>query len=183
MLREVIRDKMRRRRSKLTDDEVREKSAVIKERLFCDEDFKNAKTVMMYTSAFKEPRTMPIIKKLLEDGKKVVLPISMTSNHTIVPTYLDDVSDLKAGAYGILEPSVIKEVEPSDIEVVVVPGIAFDAHKSRIGFGKGYYDKFLMNLQAKKIALCYDFQIVDCLPVTDFDVPMDLIISEEREIR
>lgn len=182
MIKEAVREKMRRLRKTLTPDEVQEKSETIRYKLEGKRAFKEANTVMMYLSAYKEPETIPIIKGLLENGKRVVLPISVTSTNTILPTYIEDLSELQKGAYGILEPTIVRPVNVDDIDVVVIPGIAFDMHRNRLGFGKGYYDKFLAGIRAKKIALCYDFQIVDDLPVNDYDIPMDLILTEEGEV-
>ena len=182
MIKEVIREKMRRRRKTLTYDEVHEKSETIRYKLEGRKAFKEANTIMMYISSFKEPETLPVIEHLLEQGKKVVVPVSSTSTNTIVPTYIESISELQKGAYGILEPSIIRHIDPSEIEVIVIPGIAFDMHRNRLGFGKGYYDKFLENTNAKKIALCYDFQIVDDVPVADHDRPMDLILTAEGEV-
>ena len=173
---------MRRRRKTLTYEQVHEKSETIRYKLEGRKAFKEANTIMMYISSFKEPETLPIIEHILEQGKKVIVPISSTSTNTIVPTYIESISELQKGAYGILEPSIIRPVNTDDIDVIVIPGIAFDMHRNRLGFGKGYYDKFLKNTDAKKIALCYDFQIVDDLPVDDHDIPMDLILTEEGEV-
>ena len=182
MIKEIIREKMRRQRKKLTSDEVQEKSEIIRYKLEGRKAFKEADTIMMYISSFKEPQTLPIIEKLLESGKKVVVPVSVTATNTIIPTYLESLNELKRGAYGILEPTIIRPVNIDDIDVIVVPGIAFDMHRNRLGFGKGYYDRLLEDCSAKKIALCYDFQIVSDLPATDYDVPMDLILTEKGEV-
>ena len=182
MIKELLREKMRRHRKHLTDAEVMEKSEIIRYKLLGKKAVKEAKTVMMYVSNFKEPQTLPIIKQLLEDGKKVVVPISQTATNTIIPTYIEDITELKKGTYGILEPQIIRPVDKNNIDVVVVPGIAFDMHRNRLGFGKGYYDNFLEGMRAYTIALCYDFQIVKNIPVDDSDVPMDLVLTEEGEV-
>lgn len=93
--------------------------------------------------------------------------------------------DLKKGAYGILEPSVVKTADEKDIDVILVPGLAFDRHGGRMGFGKGYYDRLLETSIAVKIGLCYDFQLFDTIPTESHDVPMDFIITEKEicEIR
>ncbi len=182
MIKEVIRERMRRRRKTLTYGQVHEKSETIRYKLEGKKAFKEAKTIMMYISAYKEPETLPIIERLLEQGKRVIVPVSSTETNTIVPTYIESLSELTKGAYGIPEPSIIRPVKKEDIEVIVIPGIAFDMHRNRLGFGKGYYDKFLEDMNAKKIALCYDFQIVDDLPADDHDIPMDLILTEEGEV-
>ncbi len=182
MIKEVIRERMRRRRKTLTYDQVHEKSETIRYKLEGKKAFKDAGTIMMYISAYKEPETLPVIEHLLEQGKRVIVPVSSTETNTIVPTYIETTSELEKGAYGILEPTIIRPVNKKDIDIIVMPGIAFDMHRNRLGFGKGYYDKFLKDTNAKKIALCYDFQIIDDLPIDDHDIPMDLILTEEGEV-
>ncbi len=173
---------MRRMRKSLTPEDVAERSEIIRYKLLGKSQMREAKTVMMYVSAYKEPETLPIIEVLLSEGKQVVLPISVTSTNTIIPTYIDNTDELKPGAYGILEPTIVRPVDVSDIDVVVVPGIAFDMHRNRLGFGKGYYDRFLSECDAYRIALCYDFQIVSDLPMTDNDIPMDMVLTEVGEV-
>lgn len=182
MIKEVIRKKMRRLRRELTDEQIKEYSEIIRYKLESRKAFKEAETVMMYISFSHEPETIPIIKNLLEQGKNVVVPVSELSTNTIIPTYIHNIDELRKGAYGILEPTIIRAVDPADIDVVVIPGIAFDMHRNRLGFGKGYYDKFLGTTDAQRIALCYDFQIVDDLPTDEFDLPMNLILTEKGEI-
>ena len=182
MIKEVIRERMRRHRRNLTPEQVHEKSEIIRYKLEGKKVFKEADTIMMYISSYKEPETLEIIEHLLEQEKKVVVPVSVTATNTIVPTYIESITELEKGAYGILEPTIIRPVDIDDIDVIVVPGIAFDMHRNRLGFGKGYYDKLLAKTDAKKIALCYDFQIIDDLPVSDYDIPMDMILTEEGEV-
>lgn len=164
----------------MTADEVREKSARIQKRLFGFEKYTNAKTVMLYISAFKEPSTLEIIKNALNCGKRVVVPVSDTDAEEIIPSYLDDINDLRKGAYGIPEPKTIKPASAADIDFILIPGLAFDAKGNRLGFGKGYYDKLLRETAAEKTALCYEFQLFDKIPADRHDVPMNTIITEEN---
>lgn len=173
---------MRRLRRDLTSEQVREYSKIIQYKLESRKAFKEAETIMLYISFAKEPETLPIIEKILSEGKKVVVPVSNLSTNTIIPTYINGVDELIPGAYGILEPTIIRAVNPMDIDLVVIPGIAFDMHRNRLGFGMGYYDKFLATTEAARIALCYDFQVVDDLPTNELDIPMDLILTEKGEI-
>lgn len=178
MMKDELRLKMREKRRNMTTDEVKEKSAVIQDALFSLDCFKNADTACTFISAFKEPDTAAIIKRLLFDGKKVVVPVTDTDNTTLILSYIEDMSDLEKGAFGILEPTAIKPASESDIDAVLVPGLAFDIRGGRMGFGKGYYDRFLEKTDAVKIALCYDFQLFDKIPTEPHDVPMDIIITE-----
>lgn len=171
---------MRTKRREMTADEVLKKSARIQKQLFSFDKYVNAKTVMLYVSAFNEPSTIEIIKDAIEYGKRVVLPVSDTAAETIVLSYLDSLDDLAKGAYGISEPKVIKPADLADIDFILVPGLAFDRRGNRMGFGKGYYDKLLCKTGAEKTALCYEFQLFDEIPVGEHDVPMNTIITEDK---
>ena len=174
-----LRDRMRQIRRNLTKEEVSQKSAAIQRQLFGYDKYQQAKTVMLYLSAFKEPSTAEILKDALESKKRVVVPVSNTDTETLTLSYISDISDLKQGAYGILEPEIIRKAKAEDIDMILVPGIAFDKSGNRMGFGKGYYDKLLCKCGAQKIALCYEFQLMDKIPVKEHDVPMNTIITED----
>lgn len=171
---------MRTKRRKMTADEVLSKSARIQKQLFSFDKYVNAKTVMLYVSAFNEPSTIEIIKDATDRKKRVVLPVSDTATETIVLSYLDSLDDLAAGAYGISEPRTIKPADTADIDFILVPGLAFDKNGNRMGFGKGYYDKLLCKTDAEKTALCYEFQLFDDIPAGEHDIPMNTIITEDK---
>lgn len=182
MNKEELRLYMREKRRALKSWEIESKSAVIEERLFDIKEFLAAKTVMSYISSFKEVSTIAIVNRLFNEKKHVAVPVSNTADETITVSYINSLTELSDGAYGIKEPSVIKECDISDIDVILVPGLAFDIKGSRMGFGKGYYDKLLSKISALKIGLCYDFQLLNNIPNDKHDIPMDIIITEERII-
>ena len=176
MTKDMIRAAAKARRRSLSRDEVAEMSRCITERLM--PLLKDAGTVMCYLSAFNEPDTEGIISSLLSHGKRVVVPVTDTNTCTITPSYLTSLDGLVRGSYGIAEPSQCVPAKTSDIDISVVPGIAFDRSGMRIGFGKGYYDRFLSEFNGHKIGLCYDFQLYDSVPHDEHDIPMDIIITE-----
>lgn len=180
MNKDELRALIRTKRREMTADEVLSKSARIQKQLFSFDKYVNAKTVMLYVSAFNEPSTIEIIKDAIEYEKRVVLPVSDTATETIVLSYLDSLDDLEKGAYGILEPKVIKPADTADIDFILVPGLAFDRRGNRMGFGKGYYDKLLCKTCAEKTALCYEFQLFDEINADDHDIPMNTIITEDK---
>lgn len=180
MNKDELRAKMRTKRREMTADEVLNKSARIQKQLFSFDKYVKAKTVMLYVSAFNEPSTIEIIKDAIDRRKRVVLPVSDTATETIVLSYLDSLDDLEKGAYGILEPRVVKPADASEIDFILVPGLAFDKNGNRMGFGKGYYDKLLCKTGAEKTALCYEFQLFDEIPADEYDIPMNTIITEDK---
>ena len=180
MIKNELRAKMREMRRSLTADEVNEKSAVIARSLLNISAVKDAKTVCVYISAFKEPDTRGIIDALLSSGKRVAVPVTDEENVTLSLSYIDNASELARGAYGIYEPTVIRRADENDIDVIVTPGLAFDTRGGRIGFGKGYYDRLFEKTDALRIALCYDFQLLEKIPTEPHDAPMDIIVTEKR---
>ena len=154
--------------SKIKSDEIRQ-------RLLGVERVKQAKTICTFISAFKEPDTVEIIKELWEQDKKIVVPITDIESGTLSLSYIN----------GILEPKTVRKADENNIDVILVPGLAFDRNGGRMGFGKGYYDRLLESSKAVKIGLCYDFQILEKIPTESHDVPMNFVITEKEilEIR
>ncbi len=180
MTKNEIRTDLKAKRRALTQEEINKKSENIFSHFMSLSCYDKADTVMVYLSAYKEPETRDIIGILLRDGKKVVVPISNTDNFTITPSYLVSTNDLKKGAYDIPEPNKCTEADINSIDIALIPGIAFDEKGSRIGFGKGYYDRFLSGFHGTKIGICYDFQLISDIPVSEHDIKMDMIITEKR---
>lgn len=128
----------------------------------------------------------------IETTRFVKLPvvIPFCDSDEIIPFRLFSFDDLETGSFGILEPkSELRKdskrlLSPESLEVVIVPGLAFDTFGNRLGHGKGFYDRFISRLKTTsiKIALCYEFQIVDSIPVTKFDKPVNIIVTENRII-
>ena len=166
-------------------DEVKIKSDEIRQRLLGVERVKQAKTICTFISAFKEPDTVEIIKEIWEQDKKIVVPITDIESGTLSLSYINSMDDMEKGAYGILEPKTVRKADENNIDVILVPGLAFDRNGGRMGFGKGYYDRLLESSKAVKIGLCYDFQILEKIPTESHDVPMNFVITEKEilEIR
>jgi len=181
---EIVRKKMKIRMRDQKVSERRKRSRVIHRKLFLNEDFLNSKCVMLYVSkGTGEVETGPIIKQALAMGKKVVLPVTSAKTKDMKPVYLRDIKKLEKGLYGIYEPkgpSNRKTAELKDIDLVIVPGLAFDRRNNRIGRGKGYYDNFLRRLPKgrSKIGLGFRFQLLDRIPSTERDVPLAAVITE-----
>jgi len=150
----------------------------IASRLTCLPEFQAARRILFYISYGEEVDTRELMQRVF--GAKVVLVPRVNGNDLHVHE-IASFEDLRPGAFGILEPSAeAPEVAPTEAELVVVPGAAFDLHGARIGYGKGYYDRLLEGVNAAKIGLAYDRQIVAAIPVEPHDIPMDLLITNER---
>jgi 5-formyltetrahydrofolate cyclo-ligase len=161
----------------------RERSRKVQEKLLSSNEYQNSKVVMAYVSLPTEVDTQEIIKETLERGKKLAVPSIDTVSQTMVATELTSIDDLAEGHFGIKEPKdgPAGAIKPEEIDLIVVPGRAFDKKNMRLGRGKGYYDKFLANKDlssAKTIGLAFEFQVIDSLPSDPHDVPVYRVITE-----
>lgn len=180
MNKEELREVMRKKRRELSPEFIKKASDNISDALINLSCIKNAKHITVYLSAFKEPDTFSLIEKLLSDGKRISVPVSNTDTFTITPSLIKSLDRLKKGTYGISEPKEIISVPIDKIDVALIPGIAFSDSGDRLGFGKGYYDRFLEEFKGVKIGVGYDFQIIDAIPVSEHDIGMDMIVTEKR---
>lgn len=179
-----LRKKILNIRNNMEKKDCTEKSAVIMEKLTNTDIYKKAHVVFVYMDFNNEVETMPLIKKMLLEKKKVVIPYTDTVNTVIIPSELKDMEGLVKSKFGYYEPALDKivPVNPEEFDLVVVPGVVFDRNLNRIGFGKGYYDRILCSLKngAKAVAVAYDFQVLDEVPSEQHDVKMDMIITEKN---
>jgi len=152
--------------------------------------YQAAKTVMWYVDAGSEVRTRHTLPEALTHGKRVVVPWCVVETNTLELFLLEDMSELVEGAYKILEPKddlrrlPAKVVQPEELDLVMVPGTAFDPRGGRMGQGKGYYDRLLARARpdAPLVALAFDCQLFDEIPVAGHDVFMDEVLTETRAI-
>ncbi len=173
------------RRKNFPKSYILKKSDQIKKRLFEMKEFIQAQTILFYISYNNEVFTHNMIKESISIGKRIIVPISNKDNRRLILSELKNWNILKPGSYGILEPSIesIKEVDLDIIDMIVIPGVAFDEQGYRIGHGKGYYDRLLINSKkAIHIGLAFEFQLIDKIPIEDHDRKIDKIITEKRTI-
>lgn len=173
-----IRSKILLRLKTQKEEDRDKKSKLIKQKLFSAPVFKRAKSVMFYISFGGEVNTEDMIKEAKRLGKTVAVP-TCRRNRIIKPCVLQGAARLKKGPYGIYEPAVKTPCNLEGLDLVVVPGVAFDKQGRRLGRGKGYYDSFLKKLPEKtvSIGLAFDFQILPCIPATPTDVRVNRVIS------
>jgi 5-formyltetrahydrofolate cyclo-ligase len=173
-------------RDSLTSIERREKSALIGHRLLALDEFKKAKTCLLYASFRSEVITDSLIPLILEAQKRLVFPVIVKDKKEILLCEVKNgITDLLPSTYGIREPKLQKErlLSPDMIDLFLIPGVAFDLSGTRLGFGGGYYDRFLSKISDKPIlALAYEIQITSNLPCEPSDIKMNKIITEERII-
>ena len=150
------------------------KSMIIKDKIMNLDIYKNSNCIALYYSMKSEVDTKELIKESLELGKKVVLPRIINKNKMIFISVNRD-TNYEKNSFGVLEP--IGE-EERDIDLIICPGVAFDKDNNRLGYGRGYYDKYLKDKDIYKIGICYKEQLVDKIDIDDFDIKMDMVITD-----
>lgn len=159
-------------------------------RRFCESKYyKDAKHIFIYISYGTEINTRGIIKKALNENKKIYVPRTELDTRIMDAVEITSMDNLIKSSYGILEPSKGDvEINPNELELIVVPGIAFDRSGGRMGYGAGFYDRYFKKIHEEnvgritKVALAYDFQVIDKVPMNKQDVPVDYIITEKEFI-
>lgn len=208
-MKKIIRRQILAKRDGLTKDEVREKSKIICDKFLARKEFAEAERIFLFLSFGSEVDTDLIAQQSFQAGKKVYIPWIDKERDLMEAVQIDNLDDLEAGPFGIrqpkasmgeltegdfrgrkilFEPSPVDSVETVDKLLVCVPGLAFDRRGFRVGYGKGYYDRFFARLagagfnEVKKIALGFQLQIIEELPAQEHDVAVDLILTEEESI-
>lgn len=180
-MKKEIRIKILAERDGLTPAERSAKSGEIERRLFSLPEFKAARTVLFFASFRSEVDTIPMIRRALGDGKRVILP--RIKDRELELFEIRDIDrDVSPGSWGILEPCASAPIKLDDVEVIIVPGAAFDARGNRLGYGAGYYDKLLAAFTKPTIAVAFDLQVVSKVPAESYDVPVKKIVTEKRVI-
>ncbi len=182
MTKQQIREKILDMRRSLTSKYIEDESYKIYERITQGGLLKDVQTALLYSDFDGEVKTAALTGWLLYHGVKVYLPCMESGK-----MYAADIKSaaLELSSFGIAQPQFgdASLIKPEELDLVIVPGIAFDREKNRVGFGKAYYDSFLAQTKnAKKIAFAYDFQIVDSIPAETHDVRMDKIITPDGTI-
>jgi 5-formyltetrahydrofolate cyclo-ligase len=181
-----IRKKILSQRFKMSQREVKAKSEVICGSLISSQLFGEAKIISLYSPIKKEVRTEDIFNAAKNKGKIVGYPVSDPKNLVITYFKVDDMSELTEGKYGIMEPLPDKKrmIKTSDIDLIIIPGVAFDERGFRIGYGGGYFDRLLGrgDIKATKTALAFDSQVISKIPEELHDMRVDFIFTESRRI-
>lgn len=185
-----LRKKTLRVRDDLHIQERQAMSYEITQKMLLLEEIAACKTFFIYVDFRSEVETHILIAELLKQGKRVAVPLTLVKENTLLPVAITDMEkDLVPGYCSIPEPRVaIREsqmVVGCEIETIILPGSVFDERGGRLGYGGGYYDRFMAHEapQAKRIGLAFDFQVVDRLVLQAHDELLDLVVTEKRTIR
>lgn len=183
-----IRTYIKNLKKQLSTEEVNARSEKIAKNFFLQPFYKDAKNIYLYVSYNQEVNTKIIISQMLKDKKRVAVPKIVDGD--MVFHEITSLQQLSVGAFGILEPNVVSPVEKNPLwnehTIMVLPGLAFDKNGGRVGYGGGYYDRYLEKNRERitmKIALAYDFQVFEHIEVESFDEKIDTIITENYEVQ
>ncbi|MAJ91676.1 MAG: 5-formyltetrahydrofolate cyclo-ligase [Legionellales bacterium] len=178
---ELLRKEMKKKRSSLDNAARNEKSRKIIETLCRTKEFEQSNTVFCYVSYMDEVETNLVINHILRNNLKLYVP-KIINNEEMIAIRLSNLSDLEPDKIGILTPKT-GEILLEPIDVVITPGLGFTRKCERLGYGRGYYDRwFSKNSVKTKIGVAFEIQITDNLPVEKTDVPMDMLITEKNTI-
>ena len=171
----ALRRTIREQKRAMTEEEIQARSARLGELFAHTPAYRDAKTIYGYMPYNQEVRTVPMLERALRDGKKVAVP--KVYGDTMKFIYLEDLTLVAKSDMGIPEPIADGPVAEDPTALVLMPGLAFDEAGHRIGYGGGFYDKFLMaEPDHPTVALSYEFQMFAHLDTEEFDIPVDLVL-------
>ena len=174
ILKEHIRQEIKNKLKRLSTEERLLQSKLILQKLESLPVFNQANKILLFWSLPNEIHTHDFIQKWA-NKKTILLPV-VVGNELILKEFTEK-ENMIVGAFNILEPSGVEFNDFSTIDICIIPGMAFDKAGNRLGKGKGFYDKLLPKIKAKKIGICFDFQIIENIPHDDWDQKMDIVIS------
>ena len=170
-----LRRAIRERKRAMTEEEIVSRSARLGELFAQSEAYRNAATIYGYLPYNQEVRTVPMLEQAIRDGKKVAVPKVYGDIMKFI--YLEDLSQVEKGYAGIPEPIADEPVAHDETALVLMPGLAFDPQGHRIGYGGGFYDKFLAAEPSHPtLALCYEFQMLPQLDTEEHDIPVNTVL-------
>ena len=171
----ALRKQIREKKRAMTAVEIEEASARLGELFAATEFYRQAKSIYGYLPYNQEVRTVPMLERALRDGKRVAVPKCYGDEMRFI--WIDDLTKVEKGYAGIPEPIADGPVADDPQALVLMPGLAFDPEGRRIGYGGGFYDRFLANEpEHPTLALCYAFQMMPKLETEEFDIPVDCVL-------
>ncbi len=178
-----IRECAKERRGAMPLGEVIEKSYAISLSVLESDLYRKAGSVMLYMPIGNEVSTSLIKMDAEENKKSLYYPVTDEITGEIKAYRVTEKTKFQKGAFSIPEPKGARVAKPEEIDLVIVPGVAFSKNGARVGFGKGCYDRFLKKTKAKKVGVCYELQLFDSIPEDKNDIRMDYIVTEKGMIK
>lgn len=184
MDKKTLRKNLLKQRESLPWLEVQGKSHEVTQRLLFLPEYKKAETILIYLAFNKELDTSAFMQTAWQQKKKIVVPVCQPQDRSLLLSQLLAFNELAPGTWGIPEPKAefLRPVPVQQIDLLIIPGVAFDSQGYRLGYGGGYFDRFLPTIRpdCTKVGLAYDFQLLDELPREPHDTAVDVIVTECR---
>ena len=175
MNKQALRRSIREQKRAMTLEEIESRSARLAELFYASESYRNAKTIYGYLPYNQEVRTVAMLEQAMRDGKRVAVPKCYGDEMRFI--FMEDLSLVEKGYANIPEPIADEPIADDETALVLMPGLAFDPQGHRIGYGGGFYDKFLAKEpNHPTLALCYEFQMLPHLETEEFDIPVDCVL-------
>lgn len=175
MNKQELRRTIRERKRAMTEEEIVERSNALAEKFYNSPAYQAASTIYGYLPYNQEVRTVPMLQRALDEGKRVAVPKVYGEEMRFI--YLEDLTQVSKGYAGIPEPIADAPVAEDKRALVLMPGLAFDPQGHRIGYGGGFYDRFLaQEPHHPTLALCYEFQMQAHLDTEEFDIPVNTVL-------
>lgn len=182
----TLRKEILAKRKNIDIIEKEEMDKKILDKLCENKYYREAKKIFIYISYDSEINTKSIINKALIDKKKIYVPRTEFKTRLMDAVEIISLDNLLENEYGILEPSIKEHhIDPNELDLIVVPGVAFDRTGGRMGYGAGFYDRYFKKINKDniktivKLALAYEFQVLEKVPMNEDDVPVNYIITEK----
>lgn len=173
-------------RNSLTESQRKEKSEKICDRIIASDEFSRCKLLLVYYPIKSEVNILPLIQKAFELGKEIAFPISKKSSYQLDFRKVNSLQELSVGAYGICEPYESAPLPALPIKkeeaLCIVPALALDKNGGRLGYGKGFYDRFLKNFNGISLGVVFNELLCDYLPTEPTDIPLDIIITDTGSV-
>jgi 5-formyltetrahydrofolate cyclo-ligase len=178
-MKKELRKQLIEKRKGLSISEVEITSKHIMNRIKSYFNLDEIQVIALYYPFNQEVDVLPLIEYLLKQNKIVVLP-KVTSKTTMSFYKIDSLNDVSRSQFGVYEPNTNQVVTKDDIEIMFIPGVGFNSKGYRLGYGAGYYDRYLIDHAFNTVGVCFDFQITDEFEIAAHDIPLDFVISENR---
>lgn len=179
MDKKALRREISAQKRSMTAEQIERASRRLADQLFATDAYQQAQSIYGYLSYNQEVRTESILRRAMIDGKRVAVPKVYGDDMKFI--WIEDLDLVAPGYYDIPEPIADGPVADDEMALVLMPGLAFDPEGHRLGYGGGFYDRYLAaHHDHKLVALCYDFQMFDHLDTDVHDIPVNLVISDHR---
>ena len=170
-----LRRQIREQKRAMTEEEIVARSVALGKLFRASQLYQQAKTIYGYLPYNQEVRTVPMLEQAILDGKQVAVPKVIGDDMVFI--YLTDMNQVEKGYAGIPEPIANEPIASDETALVLMPGLAFDPQGHRIGYGGGFYDRFLeKEPDHPTLALCYEFQMLEHLETEEHDIPVDCVL-------